>query len=616
MISPDGTAALIYITMKPALGGSPDYEGFLEGVVGQDGKPKRGLRALVKEMTVGDHKIMVTGGPEINHSFKEAAEADISSILPLVFGLTLLFLGILFRRVSGVLLPIAVMVTTVGAAMGIGGWFGYSINNMTSIVPQILIAIAVADSVHILVSYFRALKRGATRITAAEYSLSKNYVPTLLTSVSTAIGFFSFSQAAIVPIKQLGTMAGIGTLLAWLFTYYVVGPLMVLLPIKAAEKNAEGLDLHGASPMAIRQAERLLRVRRFVLGLFALLAVGTSYLAAQTEVNSDPFKYFPDDSNMNQATRFIEDKIGGAMTMEVVLDSGKEEGFKDPSFLNKVDKFQAWLDTQDYITSTTSLIDILKSTNRSLNQEKQEFYTLPETRKGIAEQYLYYSMGLPAGMSLNDRVSVKNDALRITTAWNIHDSKTVLEKIDIIEAKSKEMGLTAFVTGKSQLWQRMNPYVVNTFATSITIAVVLMSILMIIVFRSLKLGLLAMLPNMFPLVLGAALIKAIGQDLDMGTILSFSFCLGIAVDDCSLYGELRSTHAGWKNPTRSHREHFHPHSTGSLRHNDCFSGRFRCIHVGHFLTQQGLWAFRSGDFKHCIDYRFNPVARSAHEIEE
>ena len=140
-------------------------------------------------------------------------------------------------------------------------------------------------------------------------------------------------------------------------------------------------------------------------------------------------------------------------------------------------------------------------------------------------------MSLPAGMSLNDRISVKNDALRITSAWDIHDSKSVLEKIDLIEAKSNAMGLKSFVTGKNQLWQRMNPYVVNTFATSITVAVVLMSILMVIVFRSLKLGLLAMLPNMFPLLLGAALIKAIGQDLDMGTILSFSFCLGIAVDD-------------------------------------------------------------------------------------
>ena len=363
LVSPDATAALLYITLQPALGGSPDYEGFLEGITTKDGEKRRGLRDLVKEMTRGDHEIMVTGGPEINHSFKEAAEADISSILPLVFGLTLLFLGILFRRVSGVLLPIAVMVTTVGAAMGVGGWMGFSINNMTSIVPQILVAIAVADSVHILVSYYRALKKGATRTIAAHYSLEKNFVPTVLTSVSTAIGFFSFfPKPPSYRLNNSEQWRALVLLLARIFTYYVIGPLMVLLPIKAAAEMDENIDLHAPSPLAIRQTEKLLGARRVILAFFAIIAVGTTYLAAQTEVNSDPFMYFPDDSNMNVATRFLEKKVGGATTVEIVVDSGEIDGVKNPTFLKKVEEFQSWLDEQPYVTSSNSLIDILKST--------------------------------------------------------------------------------------------------------------------------------------------------------------------------------------------------------------------------------------------------------------
>ncbi|MEE2756954.1 MAG: MMPL family transporter [Myxococcota bacterium] len=531
MISKDGTAALMYITIKPTFGGSPDYEGFLVGVDNADGSRRKGLRDLAREMTRGDHKIMITGGPAINHSFKEAAEADISTIFPVVFGLTLLFLLIMFRRPSGVLFPIVVIGTSVAAAMGIGGWLGYSINNMTSIVPQILVAIAVADAVHILVSYFRAIKKGANRKVSARYSLEKNYVPTLLTSVSTAIGFFSFSQAAVVPIGQLGTMAGLGTLLAWYFTYFVLGPLLVLVPIKAGDADQTTVDLQSITPFALQQTDRLLGVRRVILGIFALIAVGTVYLASQTKVNSDPFEYFRDDSDMNIATKFLEEKVGGATTVELVVDSGKSEGFKDPEFLRKVEAFQNWLEEEPYVTSNNSLVDILKAMNRSLHAEKQSFYKLPESRNAIAQQFELYRMSLPQGMDVNDRVSVKNDAIRITSAWNIHDSATVLAKIDLIEEKLSSMGLAGHVTGKFQLWQRMNPYVVKTFVTSISIAVVLMSILMIVVFRSFKLGLLAMLPNVFPLLLGAALIKSIGHDLDMGTVLSFSFCLGIAVDD-------------------------------------------------------------------------------------
>ncbi len=531
LVSRDGTAALMYITVKPALGGSPDYEGVLEGALNEKGERLIGIRELVAEFERGDHEILITGGPAINHSFKEAAEADISTILPVVFGLTVLLLALLFRRVSGVFLPLIVIFTTVGAAMGVGGWLGYSINNMTSIVPQILMAIAVADSVHILVSYFRALDRGSDRWEAVRYSLDKNFVPTVLTTVSTAIGFFSFSQAAVVPIGQLGTMAGIGTFLAWWFTYFVIGPLMGLIPLKAKARQSDTEALNAPSTFALSQTERLFGLRHVVLTGFALIGAGTIFLAAQTKVNSDPFKYFPEDSDLNIATNFLEDKVGGATTVEVVLDSGKEEGFKNPVFLKKVEAFQDWLESEPYVTSANSLIDVLKSMNRSLNEDNQDFYRLPDTREGIAQQYLLYTMSLPQGMDLNDRVSVKNDAIRLTTAWDIHDSATVLAKIDLVEAKAKEMGLTGHVTGKYQLWQRMNPYVVNTFVTSITIAVVIMSLLMIFVFRSFYLGMLAMLPNFFPLLLGAALIKAVGQDLDMGTVLAFSFCLGIAVDD-------------------------------------------------------------------------------------
>ena len=377
LVSRDGTAALMYVTVKPALGGSPDYEAVLEGGESESGKPLKGLRNIAQEFETGDHQIMMTGGPVINHSFKEAAEYDIANILPLVFGLTLLFLAIMFRRVSGVLIPIAVIATSVGAAMGLGGWFGYSINNMTSIVPQILVAIAVADSVHILVSFYRALSRGLDRKASAIYTLDKNFVPTLLTSVSTAIGFFSFSQAEVVPIGHLGTMAGLGTILAWVFTYFVVGPLLTLVPFKLPKTVGDASELKRPSERSLQAVRSLAKRRRPILVFFVLLGGATIFLAAQTRVNSDPFNYFSPESDMNRATTFLEDKVGGATTVEVVLDSGVDHGFKNPDFLAKVAEFQTWMEDQEYVTSNNSLVDVLKSMNRSFNEDDPEFYRLP-----------------------------------------------------------------------------------------------------------------------------------------------------------------------------------------------------------------------------------------------
>ena len=164
---------------------------------------------------------------------------------------------------------------------------------------------------------------------------------------------------------------------------------------------------------------------------------------------------------MNIATRFLESNVGGATTAEVVLDSGEPEGFKDPKFLAKAEAFQEWLEKEEYVTSNNSLVDILKSINQSLNAEDEAFYTLPNSREAVAQQFLLYTMSLPQGMGINDRVSVKNDAIRITSAWDIHDSTTVLEKIDLIEEKLVSMGLNGHITGKFRLWQRMNPYVVS-----------------------------------------------------------------------------------------------------------------------------------------------------------
>ena len=531
LVNKDGTVALVFATIKPAIGGSPDYESFLNGQTTPDGKRIDGVRDLARKFTRGDHKIMTTGGPEISQSFKEAADVDIKGILPWVLGLTFVLLFALFRRLSGLLIPFAVIIASIMASMGVGGWFGCSINNMTAMVPQVLIAIVVADVVHILVSFYRPYDQGMSKIEALTYALDKNYVPTLLTSASTAIGFFSFSQAQIVPIGQLGIMAGIGTPIAWLFTYLIAGPLIRICPIKAKQKSASTVDISTSSEFSNKAALWLETNRKWVLGVCGVALVMTFGVASKTKINSDPYMYFPKDHQMNIATTFLEDKLGGATTIEIVLDSGKEDGFKDPKVLQKVNTFQAWLDTQSYVTSNTSIVDILKAMNRSLNGDKPDAYVLPDTRQGIAQQFLLYTMSVPQGMDVNDRVTVKNDALRMTSAWDIHDSATVINAIDTVEAKAASLGLDAHITGKAQLWQRMNPYVVNTFVTSLSIAIVVMSILMIVVFRSTYLGALAMLPNLLPLLFGAALLVLIGQTLDMGAVIAFSFCLGIAVDD-------------------------------------------------------------------------------------
>ena len=142
-----------------------------------------------------------------------------------------------------------------------------------------------------------------------------------------------------------------------------------------------------------------------------------------------------------------------------------------------------------------------------------------------------YTMGLPQGMDLNDRVTIRNDALRMTVLWAVPTSRETMREIDRLEARAKELGLNAQVTGKNRLYNSTNEYVVNSFLGSFLSSLVLISLILIVAFKSIRMGLFAMIPNIIPNFIGGGLLYLIGQPLDIGTVLVASVALGIAVDD-------------------------------------------------------------------------------------
>ncbi len=518
LISTDATTAMIFAVVKPAFDGAPNAPAIIGAV-----------RELQKEFERGDHVIHISGGPAVSLGFAEASQTDFAYLVPLVLILTTILLGILLRSLVGIFLALTVVFFSIAATMAFGGHVGIQISNVTAVMPQILIAIGVADAVHIWVTYRVAGEKGLKAKDAVEYSLLKNFLPTLLTSVTTAVGFYSFITADLKPISGLGTLAGTGALFAWLFTYLVMGSLMFILPLRSKKATPSLVEHSRERASAI--VDGLVRYRTAIIAVFVVATVAGGAFALQNEVNSDPFKYFRVGFPLRVANEFIEENVGGARGVELVVEAGTEEGVKDPTFLRKVEAYQAWVDQQPGVTRSLSIIDILKQTHRSLHADDPEMYLLAGARETLAQELFLYQMSLPQGMSLNDRVTVKNDAMRITVLWTLKTSQEAVAAIDTMEAKGKEMGLEVWATGKNRLWQSMNGYVVNSFIVSLSAALLLISLILILFFRSIPLGLLAMIPNGVPLVIGAGILWLIGQPLDVGTVLVLSVCLGIAVDD-------------------------------------------------------------------------------------
>lgn len=517
LVSRDGRTAMVFGHIKPGIDRPPDAPAITAAV-----------HAMNAELARTDHQFYVSGGPAVTTAFRDASVVDFSTLIPVVVLLTIFLLAVLLRSVLGILLSLAVVVTSIVGAMGLAGHTGVQITNVTSVLPQILIAIGVADSVHILVTFLRGLRRGVERREAARYALLKNFQPTVITSITTAIGFFTFATADLEPVAGLGLLAGFGTLLAWVITYFLLGALLFVLPFRARAVVERRGDL--------RRAQRLTlfveRYRTPIIAGFGVVGVAALFASAGNTVNSDPFEYFAEGVPIRIANDFIEDQVGGVRGVELSIDAGREEGIKDPAFLAEVDSFQTWIDDNVRgVTRTVSIIDILEQMNRSLHGDDPRYFRIPETAPAIGQELFLYTMSLPQGMSINDRVTVKNDALRLTVLWTITSSKDVMHAIEKIEDEGRRRGLDVSATGKNRLYQSMNGYVVRSFLFSVTTAVLLISLVLVVFFRSLRLGLLAMLPNTFPLLVGGGLLWLIDKPLDIGTVLVMSVCLGIAVDD-------------------------------------------------------------------------------------
>lgn len=522
LVSKDGKSAMMFARLATTLDGSPDYEVIT-----------REAQKIADEYSKdGHHQFHLVGQAPVNDAFRSVANHDAQIILPCLFALIIIYLLFVFRSFMAMVFPLAITFLTVVMTLGICFYIGFEFNSILSILPAILIAIAIADSVHILVTYFQLKGEGEINSVAAYKALHKNFIPTLLTSLSTMIGFLSLTWTDLSPIRELGILSGIGCLLAWIITIFMMGPMLFWIDFKTPKHFADqGKEKLSETSFSWKVTLCIDKYKNIILVFFISLGALAGYFTLKNRVNSNPFEYFTETQPLRIANDFVVKEFGGNTGPELLLNAGKENGIKDPKFLAKVEKLKNWIDSQPYVTKTIDIINILKDTNRSLHGGKQEYYFTPKTQEEIAQQLFLYTMSLPQGMDLNNQMTLNYDMMRLTTVWDIYDTRGWLKHVDILLEKVKEFGLDGTVTGKFYLFQRMMDYVVLTFVTSISMALVLVAVLMMILFKSVKIGLLSLVPNILPLLFGGGLMYLVGIDLNIGSALVASVCLGIAVDD-------------------------------------------------------------------------------------
>jgi uncharacterized protein len=489
------------------------------------------MRSLVKEVSTPEWTVHPLGQPFLSSEFQRKSFLDLYILTPILLLLVVGYLFFTFRSFMGVLIPFSVILGAVGFTTGLTGLLQFKVNSLTFILPSIVIAISIADSIHLLATFFDHFSRTRNIETAAKRSLEKNLWPIFLTSVSTSIGFFSLSFSTMVPVRDLGILAAFGTLSAMVLSYFWVIPLLMVFVSQSVRKNR---------PMSQRMLPRewinayldwLERRKRWVIAGFTVMTLIGGWLGLQSEIDSNPYKYFKARDPISIANDFTLQNFGGVAGPELVIDSGRVSGARDPSFLVQVDEYQQWISKRSEVNRVLSLIDILKEVNQALFEGEPTEYRIHPDPSVIAQEIFIYTMGLPHGMDINNRIDLEERRLRLSVLWSLQDSTPSLLAIDELLAEAQARNLNVSVTGKPILFQHMNAHVVYTFFTSMALAITLISILLLIVFRSGKAGLLSLIPNCVPVMLGAGLLKVLDKPIDIGCAIVASVTLGIAVDD-------------------------------------------------------------------------------------
>ena len=204
--------------------------------------------------------------------------------------------------------------------------------------------------------------------------------------------------------------------------------------------------------------------------VFIAISIGAFVKGLDNEVNANIIHYFKKDVKLRKDGEFIINNFGGTAGPELIIDSGIADGIKDPEFLRKTEEYQEWISSLPEVSKVISVVDIIKQMNRAFHKGDQKHYTIANSKKRNAELLFLYTMSLPQGMDLKNRMNLDGSQIRLSVLSTSMESKVMVKLIDKIIAKGKSLGLNLYATGKFNLWQRVNSHVVSTFKESLITA--------------------------------------------------------------------------------------------------------------------------------------------------
>lgn len=469
-----------------------------------------------------------SGQVAMNYAFIDASQHDFATLVPAMLLVIMVFLGVLLRSIAAVVYTLVVVIGAVLATLGIAGWLGMFMSTATVNVPTMVLTIAVADCVHILAAIRHHMRRGESKERAIKLSLQSNWLPVIITSVTTALGFLVMNSLDVPVIRDLGNLSALGVILACLLSLTLLPALVRVFPFKPST----GSDTEGSERFS-RFADWLIAKKVILSASSLLLIILAAVAIGENRINDEAVKYFAKGTEFRDATDFMENRLSGMTTITVALNSGKSEGISDPEYIKTLEQLTTWLRARADVHHVASLADTFKRLNMNLHGDDPKQYQLP-TDKSLAAQYLLmYEMSLPYGLDLNNQVNIDKSAVKLQITLANQGSKELVAIESELRAwlSDNAPSYSAQIASPNLMFAHIGEVNMKSMLQSLPMALLLISVLLVFSLRSLRLGLISLVPNLVPALLGFGLWGIYSGEINLGLSVVVTLTLGIVVDD-------------------------------------------------------------------------------------
>ncbi|NKB35015.1 MAG: MMPL family transporter [Pseudomonadales bacterium] len=467
----------------------------------------------------------------LEQSSQQAMVEDLTSLLPIVILLCVLVICFCFKSIAigGSILTHVIfsLISTVGAL----GFLNFSFNNISIMAPLVVVIICVATSVHIISIYKQALHKGQNKVDSMRHSMAYNFQPVTLAALTTAIGFSSLNMCSSPAVQDFGRIVSLGIVFSYVLTLLMLPTLLIWLSKIPKESDRVGV------PFLQNELQQLIdftnRWNKQIFVGCSALAIFTLLMLPLNETDFDRLDYIASDSDIQLYYDLVSEHMNRGPSITYGIDSNFEEGAIDPEFLAEVDEFSAWLMEQSDVESVISLTEVLKTVNQIVNDNDEDYFLLPVDRRTNINYLNAYRMVEQNYFPLSSFLNSDSSYITLTVNAAPMSNQEIIDLDERIGAKFDETFSSANLIHGSGilLFARMDELVTVELLQGYSVSLLLITLCLVVGFRSFYFGVLSVLPNLLPATIVFGMWALFVGQLDPFVMMVFSISIGMVVDD-------------------------------------------------------------------------------------